>query len=57
MFRALLAHLQEALHNDTWCIACVLCKLNKEWSGAPILVQPTDTTRKQYTECRLSSAP
>jgi hypothetical protein len=27
MFRALLAHLQEVLHNGTWYIACVLCQL------------------------------
>jgi hypothetical protein len=27
MFRALLAHLQEALHSGTWYIACVLCQL------------------------------
>jgi hypothetical protein len=25
-FRALLAHLQEALHKGTWYIACVLCQ-------------------------------
>jgi hypothetical protein len=27
MFQALLAHPQEALHNGTWYIACVLCQL------------------------------
>jgi hypothetical protein len=27
MFRALLARPQEALHNGTWYIACVLCQL------------------------------
>jgi hypothetical protein len=27
MFRALLAHPQEALQNGTWYIACVLCHL------------------------------
>jgi hypothetical protein len=27
MFRALLAHPQEALHSGTWYIACVLCQL------------------------------
>jgi hypothetical protein len=27
MFRALLAHLQEALHSNNWYIACVLCLL------------------------------
>jgi hypothetical protein len=28
MFRALLAHPQEALHNGTWYIECVLCQLS-----------------------------
>jgi hypothetical protein len=27
MFRALLAHPQEALHSGTWYMACVLCQL------------------------------
>jgi hypothetical protein len=27
MFRALLAHLQEALHKKNWYIVCVLCRL------------------------------
>jgi hypothetical protein len=27
MFQALLAHSQEALHNDTWYIASMLCQL------------------------------
>jgi hypothetical protein len=27
MLRELRAHLQEALHNGTWYIACVLCQL------------------------------
>jgi hypothetical protein len=51
MFRALLAHLQEVLHNDAWYIACVLCKL-----AAPVLVQPTYITRTQYAKFRLFSA-
>jgi hypothetical protein len=46
MFRALLAHPQEVLHNVTWYIACVLCQL-----AEPGLVQPTDITRTQYTKC------
>jgi hypothetical protein len=35
MFRTLLDHLQEALHNGTWYIACVLCQLaasGLEWT-------------------------
>jgi hypothetical protein len=35
MFRALFAYLQEALHNGTWYIACVLCQL-----AAPIYQVP-----------------
>jgi hypothetical protein len=36
MFRVLLAHLQEALHNNTLYIACVLCQLaapGLEWNS------------------------
>jgi hypothetical protein len=51
MFRALLGHPQEALHNGTCYIPCVLCQL-----AAPIRVQPTDITRTQYTKCRLYCA-
>jgi hypothetical protein len=45
MFRALLTHSQEVLHNGTWYIVCVLCQL-----AAPglILVQPTDIPHTQY---------
>jgi hypothetical protein len=35
MFRALLAHPQQALHNGTWYTACVLCQLavpGLEWN-------------------------
>jgi hypothetical protein len=35
MFRALVAHPQEALHKGTWYIACVLCQLaapGLEWN-------------------------
>jgi hypothetical protein len=42
MFRALLAHPQEALQQD--------------WTSTPILVQPADITRTQYTKCHFSSA-
>jgi hypothetical protein len=58
MFRALLAHPQEELHSGTWYIACVLCQLaipGLEWN-TPVLVQPTDITRTQYTNCPLCSA-
>jgi hypothetical protein len=52
MFRELLAILQEVLHkrNLVYCV-CVMsvgCT-----SSTPILVQPTDITRRQYTKCRL----
>jgi hypothetical protein len=48
MFRALLAHLQEALYKRHL--------LHQDWSGTPILVQPTDTKRMQYAKCRLRGA-
>jgi hypothetical protein len=60
MFRALLAHPQEVLHKRrllrtlreshvTW--------LHNDWCGTPIMVEPTDITRTQYsTKCRLCSA-
>jgi hypothetical protein len=53
MFLALLAHLQETLHERqlVYCVR-VVSWLHKEWSGAPILVQPTDIIRTQYTKCR-----
>jgi hypothetical protein len=42
MFRALLAYPQEALHKRHLY---------------PILVQPTDITRTQYTKCRFEAPP
>jgi hypothetical protein len=44
--------------------ACYVSRLHQDWNGSPrlhhtketslpILVQPTDVTRKQYTKCRL----
>jgi hypothetical protein len=55
MFRALVAHPQEALYNGTWYIAWVLSV------GCPRvgleLVQPTDIKRTQYTKCRLFRPP
>jgi hypothetical protein len=58
MFRALLAHPQEALQSGTWYIACVLCQLAASGleCSTPILMQPTAITRTQYTKCRLWSA-
>jgi hypothetical protein len=57
MFRALLAHRQEAcyvswLHQD-WRGTAV----SRETSSTQILVQPTDITRAQYTKYRLFSPP
>jgi hypothetical protein len=62
MFQALLAHPQEALHKRhlVYCVR-VVSWLHQRWSGTgvgdtsttPILVQPTDITRTQYTKCRL----
>jgi hypothetical protein len=48
--------------NGTRYVACVLCQLSAPglkrhlvyWvHGTPVLVQPTDMTRTQYTKCRL----
>jgi hypothetical protein len=33
--------------------ACYVSWLHQYWSGTPILVQPTDITRTQYTKCHL----
>jgi hypothetical protein len=49
MFRALLAHPQEALHKRH-LVYCVRV------SETAIVAQPTDITRTQYTKCRLCSA-
>jgi hypothetical protein len=48
LFRALLAHPQEALHKRQ------LAAPGLEFT--PVLVQPTDVTRTQYTKCRLCSS-
>jgi hypothetical protein len=52
MFRALLTHLQEALHKRhlVYCVRVMSVGCTK------ILVQPTDITRTQYTKFRLCSA-
>jgi hypothetical protein len=61
MFRALLAHPQEALKYNSWYNACVLCQLagpglKWNWSSISILMQATDITRTQYTKCCMCNA-
>jgi hypothetical protein len=56
MFRALLAHPQEAQHKGqlVYCVHVMSVGFYQDWSGigvsdtssTPILVQPTDITRK-----------
>jgi hypothetical protein len=52
MFRALLAHLQEALHKQllVYCVRVMSVCI-------PILVQPADITRTQFTKCCLAAVP
>jgi hypothetical protein len=52
MFQALLAHLQEALHNRhlVYCVSVSLPGRTK------VGVQPADITRTQYIKCRFCSA-
>jgi hypothetical protein len=55
MFQPLLAHLQKALHNSIWYIACVLCQLavaRLQWNCNCA----TDIISTQYTKC-VSAAP
>jgi hypothetical protein len=52
MFRALLAHIQEAQHKQKLGI---LCACYFSWLHTPILVQPADITHTQYMKCRLCS--
>jgi hypothetical protein len=55
MFRALLAHRQEAPHKRH-LVYCVLCQLDAPgWSVTPNVVHSTDITRTQYTKRRLCS--
>jgi hypothetical protein len=54
MFRALLAHPQEALKKQHF-VYCVRVMSIGCTSSTPILVQPTDITRTHYTKCRLCS--
>jgi hypothetical protein len=51
MFRALLAHPQEALNKQhlVYCVRVMSVGCTK--IGTPILVQPTDITRTQCTKC------
>jgi hypothetical protein len=53
MFRALLAHHQEALHKRH--LVYYVCVMSVG-STTSILLQPTDITRTQDTKCRLLSA-
>jgi hypothetical protein len=53
MLRALLVHLQEALHKRH-LVHCV--RVMSVDCTTSILVQPTDITRTQYTKCRLCNA-
>jgi hypothetical protein len=55
MFRALLAHPQEALHKT---VLGILRAYNVSWlwhgcSETVIVPQPTEIIRTQYTKCRL----
>jgi hypothetical protein len=60
MFRTILVHPQETLHKQhlVYCVRVmsVGCTRIGVELVAPILVQPTDITRTQYTKCRLCSA-
>jgi hypothetical protein len=60
MFRALLAHPQEALTQTALGIlrACYVSWMRQDCSGTLVVVQPTDihVTRTQYTNCCLCGA-
>jgi pyruvate-formate lyase len=58
MFRALLAHLQEALHKQhlVYCVRVMSVGCTRVEAEATTLVQPADITRTQYTKCCLFSA-
>jgi hypothetical protein len=49
MFRVLIAHIQEALRNNTWYIACVLCLLAATTVGME-LVPLQNYTILHYTD-------
>jgi hypothetical protein len=50
MFRALLAHPQEALQKRNFVYCLRVMTVGCTWGGVE-LVQPTDITRTQYTKC------
>jgi hypothetical protein len=52
MFRALLAHPRETLHKRH-LVYCVRVTSVGCTSSSPVLMQPTDITRTQYTKCCL----
>jgi hypothetical protein len=56
MFRALLAHLEEALHkwHLVYCVRAMSVGCTRT-EVETILVQPTDITLMQYTKYRLCS--
>jgi hypothetical protein len=58
MFRALLAHPQEALHKRHLVYCVRVMSVGGTRIGVELVetVQPTDITRMQYTNCRLYSA-
>jgi hypothetical protein len=56
MFRAILVHLQEALHKRHLVRVYGVRVTSVGCSSAPIMVQPIDITRTQYSKCRLCSA-
>jgi hypothetical protein len=55
MFRALLAHPQEALQQRHLVYCMRVTSVGCTRIG--VLVQPTDVTRKQYTKCRGVTPP
>jgi hypothetical protein len=58
MFRALVAHLQEAVHKRhlVYCMRVMSVGCTSIEAEALILMQPADITRTQYTKRRLCSA-
>jgi hypothetical protein len=51
MFRALLAHPQEAFHK--WHVGYCVRVMAVGGATVAVSLQPTDITRTQYTKCRL----
>jgi hypothetical protein len=56
MFRALLAHPQEALHNGAWYITCVLCQLAAPGAArsrpSAVCVAPPEDEQVMLETCR-----